>query len=470
MELLLVAISTAVAVEIFLRTPFDALLHNLADTTKRAGKTLSSQFISDHWKEVVLPRYAFMIFKNSALLLGCLLITALPVIVIDRIGAQFGFQTLATMATGLGFFFSLLIATLYVFIRAQILSDADYTPLQKLLHFLALSNSSIGEATFDAEIRGIRNKSHAVEKEQHVFISGFARAGTTILMRSLYGTNQFASLTYADMPFVLAPNLWCKIAGKGEQRATSKERAHGDGILVNYDSPEALEEVFWKVFAKDDYVARDSLRPHKATPDLVERYRQYVSAIVTKYDKTRYISKNNNNILRLDSIHSAFPNSAILVPFRDPVQHAFSLLKQHRIFSGKQREDAFVRHYMSWLGHYEFGLTHKRFEPDEASFKHNDTEFIDYWLEQWNTVYRFLLEQPIASSDNVVFISYELLCAESDHVWKQLSARLNLMSSETPTLTNRIAQAPQPRDASLLKSASEIYELLDQRCRSTLRL
>ena len=79
------------------------------------------------------------------------------------------------------------------------------------------------------------------------------------------------------------------------------------------------------------------------------------------------------------------------------------------------------------------------------------------------------IEQPIASSDNVIFVGYELLCAESDYVWKQLSARLNLKSAETPTLNTRFYEAPQPGDALLLKSASEIYALLDQRCRFALK-
>ena len=39
-----------------------------------------------------------------------------------------------------------------------------------------------------------------------------ARSGSTILLNSIYKTDIFASLTYADMPFVLAPNLWSKIS------------------------------------------------------------------------------------------------------------------------------------------------------------------------------------------------------------------------------------------------------------------
>ena len=39
--------------------------------------------------------------------------------------------------------------------------------------------------------------------KEHVFITGLARSGTTILLNALYKSNIFASLTYSDMPFVL---------------------------------------------------------------------------------------------------------------------------------------------------------------------------------------------------------------------------------------------------------------------------
>ena len=51
---------------------------------------------------------------------------------------------------------------------------------------------------------------------------------------------------YADMPFILAPNLWSKI--NLNHQTELSERAHGDGILINSESPEAFEEVFWKTF------------------------------------------------------------------------------------------------------------------------------------------------------------------------------------------------------------------------------
>ena len=57
-------------------------------------------------------------------------------------------------------------------------------------------------------------------------------------------------LSYADMPFVLYSNLWSKISFNKNSKYT--ERAHGDGIKVSTESPEAFEEVFWKTFEHEN--------------------------------------------------------------------------------------------------------------------------------------------------------------------------------------------------------------------------
>ena len=85
----------------------------------------------------------------------------------------------------------------------------NYSWLEQKLHKIALSSQFMREITFDFESTNI---SSTCETENHIFITGLARAGTTILLNALYKSNVFASLSYADMPFVLAPNLWSKIS------------------------------------------------------------------------------------------------------------------------------------------------------------------------------------------------------------------------------------------------------------------
>ena len=100
----------------------------------------------------------------------------------------------------------------------------NYTWLEQKFHQFALSSQFMREVTFDFESTTFN---HTITNEDHVFIIGMARAGTTILLNALYKSNVFGSLSYSDMPLVLAPNLWSKISFN-KKKLELKERAHGD--------------------------------------------------------------------------------------------------------------------------------------------------------------------------------------------------------------------------------------------------
>lgn len=289
---------------------------------------------------------------------------------------------------------------------------SNYNFGDRLLHRLVLDFPFVSEISFDLDALFFKKKS-APLNEKHVFICGLARAGTTILMRSFYSTGQFRSLTYRDMPFVLMPGVWQKLSKVFHRQEEAKERAHSDGILVDFDSPEAFEEVFWRIFSDDDYVFENCLRPHSVSNEIIDRFRGYVRRVVDcPYDRNqrRYLSKNNNNILRLGSIRKAFPNALIVIPYRDPIQQAISLLYQHKKFCEMHAIDRFAYDYMGWLGHYEFGATHKPFVFEKANTL-SSTEFpqddINYWLNIWINTYRYLYRiSPLDSC----FICFEDLC------------------------------------------------------------
>jgi hypothetical protein len=282
----------------------------------------------------------------------------------------------------------------------------NYSWLEKKLHKFALSSKFMREVTFDFEITNISSSS---ETENHVFITGLARAGTTILLNALYKSDIFASLSYSDMPFVLAPNLWSKISFL-KKDLELKERAHGDGIKVSTKSPEAFEEVFWKTFGEEEY------------EELEDKFRVYLGNIVHKYKKERYLSKNNQNIKRVELINSIFSNSKILIPFRDPIQHAYSLLTQHEKFIELSKNDKFISKYMKWIGHTEFGPNYIPIYNQNLCF-HNDLE-INHWIEQWCLTYR-TVSQSLKKKKNLYFISYEKLCLNKDY-WFQIQKLVNI--------------------------------------------
>ena len=120
----------------------------------------------------------------------------------------------------------------------------------------------ISEMLYDIEMAVFQKKLDKDNSKSHIFICGLPRSGTTVLMNTIYETGQFASLTYRDMPFVISPNLWSKISSRDITSMPAKERLHGDSIKVNIDSPEALEEVFWRVKSNKQYIYSNKLAPY----------------------------------------------------------------------------------------------------------------------------------------------------------------------------------------------------------------
>ena len=286
----------------------------------------------------------------------------------------------------------------------------NYSYIQQLFHKIVLSSDLIKEFSFDIEKNLFFKKCENL-KDNHVFISGLARSGTTILLNAIYKSNNFASLTYNDMPFILAPNFWSKINRK-KTHQNSIERAHGDGIKISSNSPEAFEEVFWKLFCQ------------KNKSSIIEFY-NYIKLILYKNNKKRYLSKNNQNVKRLNLIIKYFPNSKILIPYRDPLQQSFSLLTQHRKFIKIQKTDKFIKKYMNWIGHSEFGLDYKPIRNIEL--EQNNYNKINHWLEQWMLIYNTLYE--LNTNQQVKFVCYEKLC-ENASLWNSLQKFINIKNKK----------------------------------------
>lgn len=348
----------------------------------------------------------------------------------------------------------------------------NYSFLDRVLHRAALQFGPIAELSFDLDQKTNHFDPKEVTGARHVFVSGLARAGTTILMRRIHATGAFCSLTYRNMPFVLAPNIWSRFATASKRKDAPAERAHGDRILVGIDSPESLDEVFWRIFDGEGYIAKTYLTPHEPDEETTEKYIAYVAAILKadRGERTRYLSKNNNNILRLGAIRRAFPEAVILIPFRDPLSHTGSLLRQHRNFVAQQQTDRFVRSYMTWLAHHEFGLDHRPFRFDNAGagrLAARQPDQLDYWLEIWCQAYAWL--EGSAPKD-AIFVCYEDLCQDAD-VWNHLAEICGAESGDgghEPFIIGK-TDIDVSAQTALVEEASAIYERLVKRARAGLR-
>lgn len=346
--------------------------------------------------------------------------------------------------------------------------DPAYNFLDRTLHRLALQYAPIADASFDLDQVTVHTDPSDIVSRKHVFVSGLARAGTTLLMRKFHATGCYRSLTYRDMPFVLAPNLWRRMSRVSRRDIESAERAHGDQMLVDVDSPESLDEVFWRIFAGDEYLESDRLTPHSPDEEVVEKYVRYVNAILSAHDTQvdRYLSKNNNNILRLGAIHAAFPNALILIPFRQPLQQAYSLLRQHLHFSELQSRREFALKYMTWLAHHEFGLDHRPFQFRRDAPCPYPADTLNHWLHIWCETYEWLERSKPSAA---LFVCYEDLCRQPE-TWMRLAARADIPvvhdTSEPFRLSERAVEGGFDRE--LADRAAVIHDRLVMQARAAL--
>jgi hypothetical protein len=337
----------------------------------------------------------------------------------------------------------------------------SYPELSQLLHRMALDNYAVAYKLFRMEAKNL-SKKEISDKNKFVIVSGLARAGTTSLMNKLSECGSFASLSYANMPFLTAPNIWKKFyKPKSRQK---KERSHQDGIMIGLDSNEALEEYFFKVISNDAYINEDRLVRYDITDDQYSEYLKYQS-VIRNDNKKVYLAKNNNFALRYESLRAHNDEFLMVLMFRDPVTHAGSLLEKHKYYSALQEEDDFVLEYMNWLGHHEFGLNQKTFQFTEAAPEYNSDKLsLDYWLQVWMNYYSYILT---IDKKHVMFIDYDSYCSKPAEVLREVLQEAGV-SAELPAVTpfQNKRKAELECSEELKKEAYAIFDQLKAHIRS----
>jgi hypothetical protein len=232
----------------------------------------------------------------------------------------------------------------------------------------------------DAESRLLHGRLKAVEIRQPIYVSGLARAGTTMLLEVLARHPDVATHQYRDFPPVFFPYAWNWLLGHIEARAAEPvERPHGDGILITPASPEAMEEVLWMAFfarAHDPEVSA-VLDRATANPAFEAFYRAHIAKLLLARGGTRYGAKANYNVTRLEFIQKIYPDARFIVPVRRPETHVASLMRQHRLFSGRVEQNPRAAAHLRRVGHFEFG-------PDRRPINAGDTQAVREIQALWS--------------------------------------------------------------------------------------
>lgn len=330
-----------------------------------------------------------------------------------------------------------------------------YSRINKLIHKVYLKNYYISKSTLSFEFDKYDSEIHKYNLEKCVFITGLARSGTTILLREIHDSKTFSSLQYKNMPFLFLPNTY-----QLKSNDKPSERSHEDNIKISGESPEEFDEYFWKVFMKDSYIKTDSLIKHDLENKTLDDYLKYIKLVCMSKNKPNYISKNNNNILRISSLLK-IPNSIFFILVRKPLDHVSSLMKLHFKFSKEHKSNPFSLDYFNFLGHHEFGLNQKPFkliDHDFEKLKKFDKSQIEYWLIIWKQYYEYLIK---IYNDSFNIILFEDLLENREKVNQYINQILNIdiktqVKDYKPPIYKKV-------DNKILDQCNEVYLKLKEK-------
>lgn len=350
----------------------------------------------------------------------------------------------------------------------------NYSLVDRWLHRLAFGHKGIQRLLADLEDDLFKARLARVQVRRPVFVTALPRAGTTLLLELLYSTGEFTTFTYRQMPFVLNPLLWDRISARFRVTGRPQERAHGDGMTISFDSPEAFEEVIWLNYLRDRIVDGNETVPLSAadiTPTFETAMHSTVRKLIAVDDangRRRYLSKNNANIARLAVLERLFPDATVLVCLRHPMTHVASLMTQHERFLAMHDDDPFARSYMEWIGHYDFGAN---FKPIRFGDRRDRVELQglshDFWLQYWIDAYRCVRESV---SPRCAIVCYESLLSDGAATLARVADCAGLERKEAFVARCESLRAPTSRlpneslfSGALLHEAVTLYDELRSR-------
>jgi hypothetical protein len=254
-----------------------------------------------------------------------------------------------------------------------------------------------------------------------VYVCGLARSGSTLLHQVIAAHPQVATHQIKDYPLVFTPYWWRRASAR-LRPTVPHERAHGDGVLITSDSPDALEEMLWMAFFPrcHDPAVCQLLGEADRHPAFETFYCDHLRKLLLVEGAARYAAKANYHIARLPYLLRLFPDARLVIPVREPAGHIASLARQQRRFSQGQRRHPRALDYMRRSGHFEFGLDRRPMHlGDEKQVRlireaWAKGEEVRGWARSWAMAYGYLArllaaDARVRSAAQVV--RFEDLCA-----------------------------------------------------------
>jgi hypothetical protein len=271
------------------------------------------------------------------------------------------------------------------------------------------------------------------------------------------------------------PWLWNRLFPKLPVRAMTipAERVHRDRIEVTRDSPEGVEEMLWERYFRHLYdEMRCSVLDTQTTNESFERfYADHIRKLLLVRERTRYLTKNDRCVTRMQYIRRVFPDARFLLYVRHPVNHVASLLKQDRIWHDLHRDDPRQAKSIQLTGHHAFG-------PSEVAANVGDAAVIKQ-IQQcreggrharsralyWASVYGFVLKQLKDDPElarAVCIVRYEDLCGNPAETIDRIVTHTGLSHDDfTPTRAQYMEKLSLPDYYRPAFSAAELADIVN---------
>ncbi|MFW9801828.1 MAG: sulfotransferase, partial [Candidatus Thorarchaeota archaeon] len=278
----------------------------------------------------------------------------------------------------------------------------------------------------------VRRQVANYEIDRPIYVTGMARAGTTITLEMLSQHPSVATHRYLHMVLPYTPHFIQLAANVLPLMKSPVERLHKDRLLVTRDSPEAVEEILWQRFFSSivDESQSNILDATTKHPEFERFYKEHLRKLLFNQNATRYAAKNNYNVSRMEYLQKLFPDVRFIIVVRNPFDHIASLAKQDMILRALESADPRLLDWTKIIGHREFGsaricINLGSTETVEKIWKlwNSPETYARGWAVYWNAVYSYVhdkLESNPKLADAALVFRYEDLCEFPERIINEI--------------------------------------------------
>lgn len=278
----------------------------------------------------------------------------------------------------------------------------------------------------------VRRQVANYEIDRPIYVTGMARAGTTITLEMLSQHPSVATHRYLHMVLPYTPHFIQLAANVLPLMKSPVERLHKDRLLVTRDSPEAVEEILWQRFFSSivDESQSNILDATTKHPEFERFYKEHLRKLLFNQNATRYAAKNNYNVSRMEYLQKLFPDVRFIIVVRNPFDHIASLAKQDMILRTLESADPRLLDWTKIIGHREFGsaricINLGSTETVEKIWKlwNSPETYARGWAVYWNAVYSYVhdkLESNPKLADAALVFRYEDLCEFPERIINEI--------------------------------------------------